>query len=372
MHAIPRKAASLPDTLEQAPGWRHSVSRLTRRLRGGNDLPVDRDTADGDIGDHDADIDMTGITPPRLPHMAEVADYLRERQLAPLPVHYEMAWTALGGPVSQPAVPPPAAGELCADALDRLIADAQGTLDDMSSVLSQSRAEATAYGSALAQEAAALSPSPGAFDMLMALTRTMIERTREADQRMREMGDEMDQLHGHLSEARTTATRDPLTGLKNRRAIEAKLDDAIAGAEVALPTDAAALVLGYCDIDHFKAINDRLGHEVGDRVLKLVARILDEGVGNSGRVSRYGGEEFLLFFDGLSLDEAEERVDAVRRDLAARVLRVRDTDEPIGKVTFSAGLSTWMPGDGREALIRRADHALYRAKALGRNRIERG
>lgn len=358
MHATISEEGPFSGPVDQVPTWRKSVHRLAQRFR----AHAAQDTEPAE----------ELMQPPRLPHMAEVADYLRDRNLPPLPVHYAMAWSALGGPTPQPAVPPPSAGELCADALDRLIADAQGTLDGMSIVLSRSRAEASAYGSALETGAAALERSPATLDMLMTLTRTMIERTREADQRMREMGSEMDTLHDHLTEARTVATRDPLTGLDNRRAIEAAVDDAIAVAEVSPPTGDAALVLGYCDIDHFKAINDRLGHEVGDRVLKLVARILDEGVGTNGHAGRYGGEEFLLFFDGVSLAEAEERVDAVRRDLAARTLRVRDTGEPIGSVTFSAGLSVWAPGDARDALIRRADHALYRAKALGRNRIEQG
>ena len=339
-----------------APGWRHSVHRLTRRFQV---------KADPDEDDPPA----TGV---RLPHMAEVADYLRERGLPALPAHYAAAWIALGGPAPQPPVPVPTAGELCADALDRLIVDAQGTLDGMSIVLTRSQAEAFAFGSALETEVAAMPPATGTVDTLMTLTRTMIDRTIEADRRIRDMGSEMATLRNHLSEARAVATRDPLTALDNRRAIETLLDTAITAVSAMPPTGDTTLVVAYCDIDHFKAINDRLGHDVGDRVLKLVARILEEGVGQNGRAGRYGGEEFLLLFDGVSLAEAEERVDAVRRELAARILRVRDTGEPIGNVTFSAGLCAWIEGDARETLLRRADRALYRAKAMGRNRIEHG
>ena len=349
-----RPAATIAD--ETSPNWRHSVQRLTRRFqrRAGTGEPA---------------------PPPasaRLPHMAEVADFLRERGLPALPEHYAAAWIALGGPAPQPPTALPTAGELCANALDRLIVDAQGTLDGMSIVLTRSQADAFAFGSALETEAAALPPAAGTLDTLMTLTRTMIDRTNEADRRIRDMGNEMATLRGHLSEARTVATRDPLTALDNRRAIEALLDTAIATVAAVPPDGDDGLVVAYCDIDHFKAINDRLGHEVGDRVLKLVARILEDGVGEGGRAGRYGGEEFLLLFDGVSVPEAEERVDAVRRELAARTLRVRDTGEPIGTVTFSAGLCAWADGDDRETLLRRADRALYRAKAMGRNRIERG
>jgi diguanylate cyclase len=307
-----------------------------------------------------------------MPHMAEVADYLRARNLPPLPVHYEAAWIALGGPID--AVPPagPSAVDLCAEALDRVIGDARGTLNTMSTLLSKSRAETAAYGTALEHEAGALDRSPDVLEILISLTRRMIDHNRLADQKMRAMGGEMDALQGHLAEARTVATRDPLTGLDNRRASETRLEAAIARSVAGKLAAGTTVALAYCDIDHFKAINDRLGHEVGDRVLKLVARTLMDGVGPGGHAGRYGGEEFLLVFDGISIDEAEDRIDAVRRDLASRTLRVRDTGEAIGTVTFSAGLVAWKPGDGRDTLMHRADEALYRAKGLGRNRIERG
>jgi diguanylate cyclase len=380
MHASnPEEGGAPPEEPRPAGAWLAPVQRLTRIFRpkgtNENDPPESGDRDGAMIDDQEDDIAAAAEAKAlrlRMPHMAEVADYLRARNLPPLPIHYEAAWIALGGPASIEGeeAPGPAADQLCTRTLDSLIGDAQGTLDDMSSLIDRSRAEASAYGSAL--ETQVDGNTPPVLDILISLTRKMIARTRATDERMRAMGMEMDSLQRHLAEARTIARRDALTGLDNRRAIDMRLDQAIE--RLATEPDGAGgpLVLAYCDIDHFKAINDRLGHDVGDRVLKLVARVLSDGAGAVGHAARYGGEEFLLMFEGLSMDEAERRVDAVRRDLARRMLRRRDTGAPIGAVTFSAGLAAWQVEEARADLLRRADAALYRAKDLGRNRVELG
>jgi len=371
MHASnPAEGVQAPNEPSDSAGagaWLAPVERLTRLFR---PKGADGETDDVRPAERPPETEA-GAARRRMPHMAEVADYLRARNLPPLPMHYEAAWIALGGPasVSGDAPDAPSADELCSRTLDSLLGDAQGTLDGMTTLINRSRAEASAYGNAL--ETQVEGSQPPVLEILVSLTRKMIDRTRATDERMRVMGAEMDSLQGHLAEARTIARRDSLTGLENRRALDLRLDSAIERRATDPDLRGDTLVLAYCDIDHFKAINDRLGHDVGDRVLKLVARILAEGAGPGGYVARYGGEEFLLMFEGLSLDEAEARIDAVRIDLAGRMLRLRDTGAPIGSVTFSAGLSAWQAGEGRGDLLKRADSALYRAKDLGRNRIER-
>ncbi len=168
------------------------------------------------------------------------------------------------------------------------------------------------------------------------------------------------------------AFRDPLTGLLSRRALDEQL---------------AALGRRYTvamiDVDHFKRVNDRHGHDTGDQVLKMVARTLPGVAG--ARAYRYGGEEFTLLFPGRGADEVMERVDALRARIASHPFRLRSArrkqtgrrgrnrpgEEPGAlKVTVSIGVAESEAVDGgAEAVIAKADAALYRAKHRGRNAV---
>jgi diguanylate cyclase len=131
------------------------------------------------------------------------------------------------------------------------------------------------------------------------------------------------------------------------------------------------LALAFCDIDHFKAINDTHGHDVGDRILKFVAQRLSSVSGNNCFVARHGGEEFVMLFEGMSAEQAARMVNEVRADLEERRLVAKQSGEPIGRVSFSAGVAALVPTDtnGR-VMLREADQALYKAKNSGRNRVE--
>jgi diguanylate cyclase len=253
--------------------------------------------------------------------------------------------------------------------LAELIAAAQERVDGAAQLVGRSAEEAMAYRSALADGARALDASDLPVTVAAALidvTRTMIERTRGAEARLRDMGMELSTLQQDLAEARECAERDPLTGLPNRRALESALVKAVATAQAA----EAALSLAYCDIDHFKQLNDVHGHAIGDRVLRHVADCLSDGGGADVMVSRFGGEEFVMVLNGVGVNEASVRVDEIRERLASKVLRSRSNDKPIGTVTFSAGIAAYRSGERPEDLLDRADKALYRAKNAGRNRIE--
>ena len=120
------------------------------------------------------------------------------------------------------------------------------------------------------------------------------------------------------------------------------------------------------DLDHFKEINDNHGHLVGDKILHDVATRMVTGARSTDIVGRYGGEEFLIIFEGATLD--------VARDLAERI-RIRVLADPFIEdsaklfVTVSLGVAEARAGEGAESLIRRADQAMYAAKAAGRNRV---
>jgi diguanylate cyclase len=252
--------------------------------------------------------------------------------------------------------------------LAELIASARTRLDGAVEMVDRSADEAADYGRALNVEVAAIDTRQlpaDAVGALLTLTRAMIDRTETAEQRLRTTNAELRSLQRDLSLAQDSAERDPLTGLPNRRALEQALARAV---ETARRTD-AALAVAFCDIDHFKRINDVHGHSVGDRVLRLVGDALADEADESTFVGRQGGEEFVLLFEGQSVIDAGARVDAVREALGRRFLRSRADGAAIGTVTFSAGVAGLSGDESGEDLLHRADLALYRAKESGRNQV---
>lgn len=233
------------------------------------------------------------------------------------------------------------------------IASARRQMDDFAAMVESSRAEAQSYGRDLEAGVAQLEEDGGA-GALAAITKAMIERTKAAERQLTAARDEAQALRVKLAEAGEEARRDALTNLPNRRAFEEKLAD--------FEREAVALSVAICDVDHFKRVNDTYGHGVGDRVLRLVADILDQHCGQH-MVARLGGEEFVVLFEGLAPAEAARHLDAARAYLASKQFKVRETDEPLGKITFSAGIAT-----GADALGR-ADALLYEAKNGGRNQV---
>ena len=191
----------------------------------------------------------------------------------------------------------------------------------------------------------------------------MIERSRRAENELSAAAREVEALRQELEAARGDAERDQLTGLGNRRAIERHLQQ--------LADKGCSRVVGICDIDRFKSINDRYGHGVGARVLRLVASTLAVSC-SPHFVGRWGGEEFLLVLEGDDPGHGVALLDAARADLSMREFKLRETDEPIGLISFSAGVAV-ASGDhaSSTAAIHRADAGLYRAKAEGRNRVVR-
>lgn len=162
-----------------------------------------------------------------------------------------------------------------------------------------------------------------------------------------------DALEARNAELAQQLHLDGLTGLANRRALIAALDDSLAGD--------APFCMALADIDHFKAINDTHGHGIGDEVLARVADSLRTAAGGRGLLARHGGEEFAWLLPGLELDAALPLCDALRAAVA---------DMPaILPATISIGVAQRQPGDDKASLMQRADLALYAAKHAGRNRV---
>ncbi len=151
------------------------------------------------------------------------------------------------------------------------------------------------------------------------------------------------------------AATDPLTGLLNRRAWDVALAEAIRSSTQAR----SPLTVAMLDVDHFKAYNDAQGHQAGDRLLKAAAAAWRDALRPGDLLARYGGEEFVALLAGCGAEDAAPVAERLR------------AATPFG-ATSSVGLAQWEPGDSAEALLRRADEALYRAKRTGRNRVIAG
>jgi len=257
---------------------------------------------------------------------------------------------------------------LSAEKLTEMISQARNHVADGSQLVEQTRAQAKAYGTALKSEMSSMadgSDMTATVAALTELTQSMIQKTSNAEKQLRNAVKQMADMQTRLATAEKLAESDALTGLANRRAFEKTLKRAIASCR----ESAQPLSVAFCDIDHFKRVNDTHGHATGDRVLKFVADLLSKISNGNCHVARHGGEEFVILLKGRTADEAHAIVDRARADLVARNLTARDTNVPIGKVSFSAGIAALEPGGDGTDLLHRADRALYRAKKDGRNRV---
>lgn len=167
---------------------------------------------------------------------------------------------------------------------------------------------------------------------------------------------------GQFRQLQMAATRDALTGVYNRGELDEQLKQHFGTYQASKGHVPFSVI--FFDLDHFKSINDRLGHAVGDRVLIDTARLMQDETYSGEVVGRYGGEEFVIVCPETVIEDATERAERLRRALmAARIASRADA-----RVTASFGVAQVEPGDTVETLVKRADAALYEAKRSGRNR----
>ncbi len=167
-----------------------------------------------------------------------------------------------------------------------------------------------------------------------------------------------------VSRLERLSTHDELTGLPNRRLFARHLERTLARAD-RYGHDVAVLAL---DLDHFKQLNDRCGHPAGDAALRAVASVLRESLREVDTVARAGGEELWVLLPHTSEQGAAEVAEKLRRRVAA--LDVEGADQqPLGHLSVSIGVAQRRAAEGADALLARADAALYRAKRAGRDRV---
>jgi diguanylate cyclase len=174
----------------------------------------------------------------------------------------------------------------------------------------------------------------------------------------------LSQTRKKLNETEAENSIDPLTQVYNRRHLDQQLEWSIRSAK-----NGRSFALAMLDIDDFKLINDKHGHQVGDRVLCSLARTIRSMVRSRDLLARYGGEEFALLLQGVSVEKAAERCQKFIETIRSADFRCNGSAPPL-KVSLSCGLTDYVQGDSASDVIQRADQALYQAKKRGKNRIE--
>jgi diguanylate cyclase len=305
---------------------------------------------------------------------------LAELSLPPTPENYEKEYRGIAGlPPRQPeapvqAPPPPASDatpaaapaaathdpdtlemvrallQVMTNANAGLHADLSRFTDESSSLLA--RVEGTQDPRAIQEMFKAMTASSTWLLSQVDTARVELETTRE----------QLKHVHSELERAQAQAISDPLTGLPNRRALDGVLAREIARAR----RHKTALCVAVLDVDHFKRINDTHGHDIGDRALQHLAHTLKAAVRETDVLARLGGEEFVLVLPDTPLVGAEFTMNRLLRTSQGTPLAVESAQII---VAFSAGLALWQPNEAAEEIVKRADQAMYRAKAAGRGQV---
>jgi len=256
-----------------------------------------------------------------------------------------------------------------ADAARRVADGMQHLLAGMADS-AQAAGDSTArYGDSLERLSQALSTESDragdAVSAVMADTQQMRQALQSLQDRLAANQREIDQLRDEVHRARRDAVVDPLTGLANRRGFDEALDQCLS-----IPVDPAPDIwLLALDIDHFKQVNDTWGHGFGDQVLRAVAQLVRALAPPEATVARIGGEEFAVLLPAATQLQAMALAEQVRQRVSAARIKRHDSGETLARVTLSVGVTPWRAGESAQALVERADQALYASKQGGRDRV---
>ncbi|WDE06357.1 GGDEF domain-containing protein [Thalassomonas viridans] len=181
---------------------------------------------------------------------------------------------------------------------------------------------------------------------------------QQLSEELAKTSEEVTSLKSKLEESREEAVHDALTGLLNRRGCDDKLQ------ALDINDRHSSLVI---DIDDFKKINDTFGHQVGDKVIQKVAKIIKSSVSESDLAARYGGEEFLVVTPHRSISQARELAEQIRLSVADLKLIQRKSNTFLPTITVSVGIAELANDNNWPSFFQRADQALYKAKNAGKN-----
>jgi diguanylate cyclase len=196
-------------------------------------------------------------------------------------------------------------------------------------------------------------------------TQRVLEKNDVLERQLVRSTDEVEELRRSLAVVQHEAMTDGLTGLANRKYFDAHLVEAMRVATAL----GEPLSLLFIDIDRFKQFNDTWGHQLGDKVLCLVARTLTDSVKGRDLTARFGGEEFAIILETTPHEAALAVGEQIRTAMMRRKIVRKGSKDDLGQVTVSIGVGLYRPGESADALIGRTDAALYAAKRGGRNRV---
>ena len=244
-------------------------------------------------------------------------------------------------------------------------------IENVNSVIEQASTNATSYSGSLAEAETKFGTDLDP-EALRAMTAELIRQTHQMREANAELETKLDasradieMLKRDLDDVQRETMTDALTKISNRKCFDMEIERAIEDAV----EFKHSLALVMIDIDHFKKFNDTYGHQIGDQVLRLVAMTLRAHTKGQDLAARYGGEEFVIILPDTNVDGAHALCEKIRKAVQAKELLRKSTNEKLGRITASFGISIFRDGDNSTSLIERADKALYAAKENGRNQV---
>jgi diguanylate cyclase len=255
------------------------------------------------------------------------------------------------------------------DALKQLIHRLLGEIGELGAQAGRFHDNVGRHAQAI-EQAQTLGSLAGVVRELLDDSREVRDRVVQAQQRMASeqarasaLEAKVRALEGELRKLSDEVCTDALTQVANRRGLAQAFAAETARREV--EAGQAVLAVGLLDIDNFKKLNDKLGHAAGDKALTALAAAVRERLRPVDHLARFGGEEFVVLLPGTQVAEAQQALTRLQRALSAALFMHEQTEV---FVTFSAGVTQWLPGESLESALERADEALYEAKHSGKNR----
>lgn len=250
-------------------------------------------------------------------------------------------------------------------------AQVQNTIESVSGAVLNVKEATKNYGEKLNEANSKISSAKSQSEIQAAVqmatdsTKVMMHQSAQLEKMLQESNAAMEEMRRDLEHVRREAMTDGLTGLANRKAFDSEFDRMF---QEATKSKSSFTIL-MLDIDHFKAFNDNFGHQVGDQVLRLVARTLRDSLKGKDFAARYGGEEFSILLPDTDMQGAVIVGNTLRKAVASKDVINRSTGKVLGRITMSVGVAQFSNDKTPEDLIERADAALYTAKHNGRNQV---
>lgn len=257
------------------------------------------------------------------------------------------------------------------EAVKKISDKMQAAISELAGMVSEARTSAGEYGDSLGTVPAKLQSVSSLEDLgdivatIVSDTKKMVEKNQDLEVQLVNSSKQVTELRNNLDTVKKEALTDGLTGLLNRKAFDKQIIESIAECkEFGTP-----LVFMLLDIDYFKKFNDTYGHQVGDQVLRLVARTLTDNVKGRDFAARYGGEEFAIILPDTPISAGLKVAEILRKSVESKEVVNKASNEHLGRITLSIGIAEYAPGEEIPDLVKRADEALYQAKHAGRNRV---